>query len=204
LSPPTTLPRLAWLKPAVLTGGLVPLGTLAYRAGAGGLGANPIAEALNRLGLLTLVFLVLTLACTPLKTLFGWTWPARVRRMLGLFAFFYGTLHVAVYAGLDQLLALGPILEDIAKRPFILVGFLAWLLLIPLAVTSTKGMLQRLGFPRWKALHRSIYLIVILALVHFYWRVKKDATEPLIYAAVVGGLLALRAVPALRARWARS
>jgi sulfoxide reductase heme-binding subunit YedZ len=204
LSVPAPLPRLAWLKPAVFTGALVPLAALAYRTMTRSLGANPIAELLNRLGLLTLVFLVLTLACTPLKTLFGFTWPARIRRMLGLFAFFYGTLHVAVYAGIDQLLALGAILEDIAKRPFILVGFLAWLLLIPLAVTSTKGMVQRLGFARWKALHRVIYLVAGLALVHFYWRVKKDATEPLVYAAVIAALLLVRAFAALRARAART
>jgi sulfoxide reductase heme-binding subunit YedZ len=193
-----------FLKPAVFTGALVPLVALAYRTSTGGLGANPIAELLNRLGLLTLVFLVLTLACTPLKTLFGLTWPARIRRMLGLFTFFYATLHVLVYAAVDQLLALGAILADIAKRPFILVGFLAWLLLVPLAVTSTKRMVQRLGFARWKLLHRVIYVIAALALVHFYWRVKKDATEPLLYAGVVGALLLVRAGSALRARLSRT
>jgi methionine sulfoxide reductase heme-binding subunit len=192
-----------FLKPAVFTGALVPLVALAYRMLTRGLGANPIAELLNRLGLLTLVFLVLTLACTPLKTLFGLTWPARIRRMLGLFAFFYGTLHVLVYAAVDQLLALGAILSDIAERPFILVGFLAWLLLVPLAVTSTKRMLQRLGFARWKALHRLVYVVAGLALVHFYWRVKKDATEPLLYAAVVGALLLVRAGSAIHARRSR-
>ena len=195
---------LAWLKPAVFTGALAPLAAILYRASGHGLGANPIAEGLNRLGLVTLVFLVLTLACTPAKTLFGWTWPARIRRMLGLFAFFYGTLHVLTYAGLDQRLDFHAIGDDIAKRPFIWVGFSAWLLLIPLAVTSTKGMVQRLGFKRWKLLHRAVYLIGALAVLHFYWRVKKDATEPLVYGALLVGLLLVRAASALRTRVARS
>jgi len=111
---------------------------------------------------------------------------------------------VLVYAAVDQLLALGAILSDIAKRPFILVGFLAWLLLVPLAVTSTKRMVQRLGFTRWKLLHRAIYVIAALALVHFYWRVKQDATEPLLYAAVVGSLLLVRAGSALHSRLSRT
>jgi sulfoxide reductase heme-binding subunit YedZ len=191
---------LSWLKPAVFVGALGPLAALLLRACERRLGANPIAAALNRLGLVALIFLVLTLAVTPLKTLFGWTWPARLRRMLGLFAFFYATLHFLTYAGLDQLLDVRAVLEDIAKRPFILVGFSAWLLLIPLAVTSTKGMLQKLGFKRWKALHRSVYPIAALGALHFYWRVKKDTREPLAYAAVIGFLLLVRLVAALKAR----
>ena len=185
---------LPWLKPAVFTGALAPLAALLYRAFGHGLGANPIAEILNRLGLVALVFLVLTLACTPGKTLFGWTWPARVRRMLGLFAFFYATLHLLTYAGLDQVLNLRAIGEDIAKRPFILVGFLAWLLLVPLAITSTNGMVRRLGFKRWKLLHRATYVIASLGALHFFLRVKKDATEPLVYAGVIGALLLVRFV----------
>jgi sulfoxide reductase heme-binding subunit YedZ len=191
---------LPWLKPAVFAGALLPLAAIASRAVEHRLGANPIAEALNRLGLLALVFLVLTLAVTPLKTLFGWTWPARLRRMLGLFAFFYATLHFLTYAGLDQLVNLRTILDDIAKRPFILVGFSAWVLLVPLAVTSTKGMLQRLGFKRWKALHRSVYAIAGLGALHFYWRVKKDTSVPLAYAGVIGVLLFVRVLAALRNR----
>jgi methionine sulfoxide reductase heme-binding subunit len=189
-----------WLKPAVFSGALVPLAAIGVRAWQHRLGANPIAELLNRLGLLTLVFLVLTLACTPAKTLFGFTWPARVRRMLGLFAFFYATLHFLTYAGLDQLVNVAAITEDIAKRPFIWVGFTAWVLLIPLAVTSTKGMLQRLGFKRWKMLHRSVYAIAALGALHFYWRVKKDATEPLIYATVIAFLLLVRVAGPLKDR----
>lgn len=191
---------LPWLKPAVLTGALAPLLAIAYRAASHGLGADPIEEAINRLGLVTLAFIVLTLACTPQKTLFGWTFPARLRRMLGLYAFFYGTLHVAGYAVLDQRLNLAAIGEDIAKRRFILVGFLAWLLLVPLAATSTKAMVARLGFPRWKALHRAVYAIGLLGAVHFLWRVKTPTAEPLAYAAVILALLAVRVVSALRTR----
>jgi sulfoxide reductase heme-binding subunit YedZ len=191
---------LPWLKPAIFTGALAPLAAVLYRALTHGLGANPIAEAINRLGLVTLVFIVLTLACTPAKMLFGWTWPARVRRMLGLYAFFYATLHFLAYAALDQLGKLRLIVEDIVKRPFILVGFSAWLLLIPLALTSTKRMVQRLGYPRWKALHRAVYAVGVLGAVHFLWRVKTPTAEPLGYALVIVGLLAVRALAALRTR----
>jgi sulfoxide reductase heme-binding subunit YedZ len=195
--------RQAWLKPAVFTGALAPLAAIVVRALEQRLGANPIAEALNRLGLVALVFLVLTLAVTPSKLLFGWTWPARLRRMLGLFAFFYATLHFLTYAGLDQVGNLAAIAKDLAKRPFIWVGFTAWVLLIPLAVTSTKGMLQRLGFKRWKALHRFVYLIAGLGALHFYWRVKKDTTLPLAYALVIGVLLLVRVLNAVKTRSGR-
>ena len=191
--------RLPWLKPAVAVGGLVPLAAVLYRAARGDLGANPIAEGLNRMGLLALVFLVLSLACTPLQVVFGYNWPLRVRRMLGLLAFFYGSLHVLTYAGLDQVWDWESIVIDIAKRPFILVGFMAWLLMVPLAVTSTKGMLQRLGFRRWKRLHRLAYLSALLGVVHFVLRVKKDVTEPALYGTVLGLLLLVRVVDALRA-----
>jgi sulfoxide reductase heme-binding subunit YedZ len=188
--------RWPWLEPAVFTGALAPCAALLYHAVVGQLGANPIAEALNRLGLAALVLLVLSLGCTPLKALFGWTWPMRIRRRLGLFAFFYATLHVTTYAGLDQLLDASAIWQDIAKRPFILVGFLAWLLLIPLALTSTKRSVQRLGFRRWKLLHRSVYLVAALGVLHFIWRVKKDYSEPLAYAAVFTVLMLIRAADA--------
>jgi len=187
-----------WLKPAVFTGALVPLAALGLRAVRGELGANPIAEALNRLGLLALVFLLLSLACTPAKILFGWTWPAVVRRMLGLFAFFYASLHFSTYLFLDQGFALAAVLGDVLKRPFILVGFLAFLLLVPLAVTSTKGMVQRLGFRRWKALHRVVYVIAGLVVIHFFLRVKKDVTVPVAYGAVFALLLLVRGVDALK------
>ncbi len=194
---------MAWLKPAVFTGALVPLFAILARAARHELGANPIAEGLNRMGLLALIFIWLTLACTPAKIAFGWTWPAKIRRMLGLFGFFYASMHLLTYAGLDQGLALGKILKDVVKRPFILVGFLAWLCLVPLAVTSTKRMVQRLGFRNWKRLHRLVYVIGVLGSLHFYMRVKKDVTEPLVYAAVLALLFAARVVDALRKRRAR-
>jgi sulfoxide reductase heme-binding subunit YedZ len=192
-----------WLKPAVFAGSLAPLGELSYRWATGTLGANPISEALNRMGLTTLVFLTGTLACTPLKLALGWTWPVRIRRMLGLFAFFYGSLHFAIYALLDQALDLHAVLADIVKRNFILVGFLALLLMAPLAVTSTDAMVRRLGFPRWKRLHRLVYAAGVLGAVHFIWRVKRDVTEPALYAGVLALLLGMRLWEAGRKAWRR-
>jgi sulfoxide reductase heme-binding subunit YedZ len=189
--------KLPWLKPAVFCGGLAPFVAVSYQWASGNLGANPIAEALNRFGLLALVLLVLSLACTPLKVVLGINWPLRVRRLLGLMAFGYASLHFVTYAALDQGLELGAILEDITKRPFILVGFLAWLLLVPLALTSTTTMVQRLGFKRWKLLHRLAYVIAVLGVVHFWLRVKKDVSEPRAYAVALALLLMVRVVDAL-------
>ncbi len=183
---------LPWLVPAVWAGGAVPVAALALRAAQDALGANPISEALNRLGLTALVFLIASLACTPVQLVTKWTWPVRIRRALGLLAFGYVTLHFLTWLVLDQGFAVSAALEDVAKRPFVTVGFLAWLLLIPLALTSTNGAVKKLGFARWKQLHRLAYLCAALGAVHFYWRVKKDHTEPLIYAAVLGLLLLLR------------
>jgi sulfoxide reductase heme-binding subunit YedZ len=183
-----------WLVPAVWTAGAIPLAAVAMRAAQDELGANPISEALNRLGLTALVFLVLSLACTPVQLLTKWTWPVRIRRALGLLGFGYATLHFLTYLVLDQQLAVGEVLEDVGKRPFITVGFAAWLLLIPLALTSTKAAVKKLGFVRWQKLHRLAYLCAALGVVHFYWRVKKDHTEPLIYGAVVAVLLLVRVV----------
>jgi methionine sulfoxide reductase heme-binding subunit len=181
-----------WLKPGLLLGGLVPLALLCLRAARGTLGADPIAIALNQLGLLALIFLVASLAATPLKLTFEWTWPIRIRRMLGLFAFFYASLHFLLYAVVDQGLALGAIGKDIAERGFIAVGFGAYLLLIPLAITSTAAMTKRLGAARWKRLHRLAYLAAILAAIHFVWRVKRDLTQPAAYALVLAVLLFAR------------
>ena len=191
---------LPWLVPAVWTAGVIPAAAVALRAAQDELGANPISEALNRFGLTALVFLVASLACTPLQWVTHWTWPVRIRRALGILGFSYATLHFLVYLVLDQQLAVGEVLEDVGKRPFITVGFTAWLLLIPLAVTSTTGAVKRLGFVRWKKLHRLAYLCAALGVVHFYWRVKKDHTEPLIYAAVVAFLLMVRVVRSAQTR----
>jgi sulfoxide reductase heme-binding subunit YedZ len=176
----------------------VPLVDLLRRASTGGLGANPVSEALNRLGLLALIMLIASLACTPLKHLYGWTWPLRLRRMLGLLAFGYATLHVGVYLLLEQRGALDSLAEDLVKRPFITVGMAAWLLLVPLAATSTAASVKRLGAQRWRRLHRLAYLAAGLGALHFLWRVKSDLREPLVYACVLAGLLLVRVVHARR------
>lgn len=184
----------AWLNPAVLVGALVPLASLLWSATQHRLGANPIAEVLNRFGLLALIFLLASLACTPARAWLGWTWAARIRRLLGLLAFFYATLHLATYLLLDRWGELATLIEDIVKRPFITVGMGAWLLLVPLAATSTKRMVKRLGHARWQSLHRLSYAAALLAVLHFLWRVKKDASEPIVYGLVLLVLLALRFV----------
>jgi methionine sulfoxide reductase heme-binding subunit len=197
-------PPLPWLKPAVLVGGLVPAALLALQLARGALGANPIERVLNQTGMLALILLVASLACTPLKVVAGWTWPLRLRKLLGLSGFAYASLHFLVYAVVDQGLAFAVLLEDLAKRPFITVGFLALALLVPLAVTSTNRRVRRMGFPAWQRLHRLAYLAASLGVVHFLWRVKKDLIEPLLYAGVLVLLLSLRVVEALRKRRARA
>lgn len=189
-----------WLKPGIWIGALVPLALLIGRAAAGTLGADPIAIALNQLGLLALIFLLASLAATPLKLRYGILWPIRIRRLLGLFAFFYAALHVLLYAVIDQGLSPAAILEDVTERKFITAGFAAFLLLIPLAITSTSGMLKRLGARRWKRLHQLVYLAGLLASLHFIWRVKRDLTEPLAYALVLIGLLLVRMFAHARSR----
>ena len=155
------------------------------------LGANPVEELIHRFGIWGLNFLLITLAVTPLRRLTGKNWVLRFRRMFGLFAFFYVLMHFLTYAGLDQRFSLPTILEDIAERPYITVGFTAFLLLIPLAATSTRAMMKRLG-RRWQKLHRLVYVIAILGVCHFYWQVKLDTMQPLIYAAILAVLLAYR------------
>jgi sulfoxide reductase heme-binding subunit YedZ len=170
----------------------IPLALLGLDALRGGLGANPIEAILNRLGYWTLVFLLLTLALTPLRRLSGWTWPPRFQRMIGLFAFFYASLHLAAYVGVDQFFDVGAIVQDVVKRKFITIGMLSFLLLVPLAATSTDRWVRRLGYVRWKHLHRLVYVAAIGGVVHFVWRVKADLREPLIFAGVLAFLLAVR------------
>jgi len=193
-----------WLKPAVFTAALAPLAAISLQAVRGALGANPVAEALNRLGLTAIVFLVASLACTPAREVAGWTWAIGLRRMLGLFAYFYACLHFATYAIVDQGLRGKAIVADVSKRPFILSGFAAFLLLTPLAATSTAAAVRRLGFPRWKRLHRLAYVAGALAAFHFWLRVKKDVRQPAIYATVLGALLLARVVVFLRERRRRA
>jgi len=183
---------LPWLKPAVLTGSMVPIAAIALRAWDNHLGADPIAQALNQLGLMALVFLVAALGCTPLKIIAGWTWQMRLRRMLGLLAFFYALLHVITYTALDQGLNWHAIVDDIVKRKFILVGFLTFVMLLPLAATSTNAAVRRLGYARWKQLHRLAYVAPAFGVLHFIWRVKRDVREPVTYGIVLATLLLVR------------
>lgn len=180
---------------------LLPLASLVWRGfGVGGsdLGVNPVEMVLDTFGNWGLRMLVLTLAVTPLRNWLGLPWLIAFRRMLGLFAFFYVCMHFLTWLVLDQGLYLAGIGEDIAKRPFITLGFTALLLLLPLAATSTNGMMRRLG-RRWSRLHRLVYLIVLLGIWHFWWQVKADFREPLIYLLIVGVLLGWRLWRRIRA-----
>lgn len=192
--------RLGLVKAGVFLICLLPLSILAWDAVAGNLGANPIEAVTRRLGDWAIRFLIIALAVTPVRRLTGWGEVARYRRMLGLFAFFYAILHVLSYVGLDHFFAWGDIWADIVKRRYITVGLLAVLLLLPLAVTSTAGMVRRLGGRRWRLLHRLVYPAGVLAVLHFYMLVKADWREPLLYGAIVGALLGYRAVNALYTR----
>jgi sulfoxide reductase heme-binding subunit YedZ len=193
-------PPLPWLKPGLFVGALVPLAVLLWRAAHGTLGADAIAVGLNQLGYLALALLMAALACTPLKILTGWTWPIRVRRMLGLFAFFYASLHLLTYVGIDQQLDWAVLWGDVTQRKFMIVGFLAFLCLAPLAWTSTDASVRRLGFKRWKALHRLAYVAGVLAVVHFTWRVKSDVRVPMTWAAILGVLFLVRIADGVRTR----
>jgi sulfoxide reductase heme-binding subunit YedZ len=190
--------KLAWLVPATITGALIPFASIAYKLWQHRLGANPIATALNQIGLLSLIFLCASLSCTPLKIAFAWNWPLRVRRTLGLCAFFSVVLHFLVYLVLDQNLAVTALFRDVLKRPFIALGFAALVLLVPLALTSSKRSIARLGFRRWQLLHRLAYLIGILGVLHFYLRVKADHTQPIVYGLVLTLGFLLRGVAKLK------
>jgi sulfoxide reductase heme-binding subunit YedZ len=188
-------------KPALFIAGLTPAVLLS--AGAFGvlgqnLGADPVARILHSCGKTALNFLLITLTVTPLRQLTGLTNLLRLRRMLGLFAFCYALLHFLVYLILDQQLDFAGVLKDIAKRPYITVGFTALVLLVPLAITSTNRMMRRLG-RRWQRLHRLVYVCAALGVVHYWWQVKRDVREPLLYAGMLAVLLGVRAAR----RWAR-
>jgi sulfoxide reductase heme-binding subunit YedZ len=194
-----------YLRPLVFALCSVPLVLLVLGAFniAGTLGTNPVETIQDSLGEWGLRLLVITLAITPLRDWFGAPWLVLLRRMLGVFAFVYVLLHFLTWLVLDQGLYWAGILPDIAKRPFITIGFAALLLLIPLAVTSTNAMMRRLG-TRWKTLHRLIYVIVPLGVWHYYWQVKADVREPLIYAAIVAVLLGWRIFKHLRSTRAQA
>jgi sulfoxide reductase heme-binding subunit YedZ len=180
---------------------LVRLGWKAYN---GLLGANPIEVITHSTGDWTLIFLCGTLAVSPLRMLTKQYWLIRFRRMLGLFAMFYGTLHFTTYIWLDKFFDVHEIVKDVAKRPFITMGFTAFVLMIPLAITSTRGWISRLGGKRWNLLHRLIYFSAIAGVIHYVWLVKKDLTKPLEYAAVLTVLLGYRlavwAIPLVNSR----
>ena len=158
----------------------------------GGLGANPIEAVTHTTGDWTLRFLLITLAVTPFRWVTGWNPVMRYRRMLGLFTFFYAGLHFLAYAVLDHFLALNSILEDVVTRRFVTAGFVGFVLLIPLAATSTPGMIRRLGGRRWQALHRLVYVSAMAGVVHYLWLVKLDVRPPLIYALILSLLLGAR------------
>jgi sulfoxide reductase heme-binding subunit YedZ len=203
------------VKPSVFLAALGPLGWLVWAALAGQLSADPLADLTNETGVWTLRFLCLSLTVTPLRRLTGWNSAIRFRRMFGLFAFFYGSLHLLTYVVADRVAGLDltqglvawttarhlavSVGADVFKRPFITIGVTAWLTMLPLALTSTAGMIRRLGGRRWQRLHRLAYAAAVLAVLHYWWLVKADVRRPEAYALVVGCLLAAR----LWLAWAR-
>lgn len=185
---------------ALIAGSLaaLPLVNVAFDIATGGLGVDPVEDLIRRSGWWALTLLVCTLAVTPVRRLTGWNPLIQIRRPIGVAAFCYALLHFTVYVTIDQWFALSYIIEDILERPFITAGFVALLLLAPLAATSTRDSIRRLGGKRWRRLHRLIYPAALLAVLHYYWLVKADTTKPLIYAGVVIGLLLLRLkIPAM-------
>ena len=208
------------MKPIVFVAALVPFAHLLWRGFNGDLTADPLVEITNETGIWTLRFVVITLAITPVRRLTGWNPVIRFRRMLGLFAFFYAMLHFTTYLIGDRFASLdfpdgfiawstfvnlmASIWEDVAKRPYITVGFIAFVSLIPLALTSTAGWIRRLGGRNWQRLHRLVYLTGIAGVVHYWWRVKADTLHPAIYAVLVAVLLGYRLVLSFkRSRWHR-
>ena len=189
-----------WIKPPVFLLCLTPLAHLALMASRDGLGANPVEVITHSTGTWALVFLCVTLTTSPLRRLLHQNWFIRFRRMFGLFAFFYGCLHLTTYVWLDKSFDFSEMIKDIYKRPFITAGFTAFLLMVPLAATSTSGMIRRLGGRRWQMLHRLVYLSAIAGAIHYYWLVKSDETVPLRFAAIVGTLLAYRLLVAFSGR----
>ncbi len=187
-----------WTKAAVFVLCLAPAGALLWRAYEGNLGANPIEFITHATGDWTLRLLLLTLAVTPARKLLGLPQLIRLRRMLGLFAFFYGCLHALTYFWLDKFFDFREILKDVGKRPFVTAGFTAFVLLVPLAVTSTAGWIRRLGGKRWQRLHRLVYVSAVAGVVHYYWLVKSDVRAPLAYGAILLLLLSYRILKSLR------
>jgi methionine sulfoxide reductase heme-binding subunit len=191
---------LRYFKPVIFLACLAPLASLAWRAFHSELGANPIEAITHSTGTCTLVFLLITLSVTPLRKLTRQYWLINLRRMFGLFAFFYGCLHLTTYVWLDKFFDVHEMLADIAKRRFITAGLAGFVLMIPLALTSTKGWIRRLGGKRWQALHRLIYLSAAAGVIHYIWLVKADLRSPLRYAFVLLVLLGYRIVASIVSR----
>ena len=195
-----------WLRPALFVVSLIPavwvVVALAsdYFNGTRLLGSNPIKEAEHFTGRWVLRFLMVTLAVTPIRQTLGWNWLQRYRRMFGLFAFAYATLHLSIYFFLDLELVWGDLWADIVKRPYITIGMAAFLLLVPLAATSTARMVKRFGGKRWARLHRAVYVVVVLGTIHFWMAVKRDITLPLVFALIFAVLLGYRLVKWRRRR----
>jgi len=183
-----------WIKPPVFLVCLVPLANLVWKGFHDLLGANPVQVIEHSTGTWALAGLCITLSITPLRKLTHLNWLIRFRRMFGLFAFFYACLHLTTYIWLDEQFDFAGIIPDVYKRPFITAGFTAWLLMVPLAITSTSGMIRRLGGKRWQWLHRLIYISAIAGAIHYYWLVKSDETVPLRFASVVAILLCYRII----------
>ena len=171
---------------------LLPLARIGWDAFQGGLGANPIEAVQNRLGFWAITLLALSLVPTPAWDLFRVGWPQRLRRVIGVTAFAYALLHFLFYVGVDKFFDLHTIWQDLTRRPFLMVGFATLLCLAPLAITSTDGWVQRLGYRRWRLVHRLVYPAAVLAVIHFAWRVKADLRRPLLFAAIFALLLAMR------------
>jgi len=194
---------LRYFKPVIFLACLVPLARLAWKAYSGSLGANPIEVITHSTGDWTLTFLLITLSITPVRQLTRQYWLIGLRRMAGLFAFFYGCLHLTTYVWLDKFFDVHEMLADIAKRRFITAGMTAFTLMIPLALTSTKGWIRRLGGRRWQMLHRLIYFSAAAGVIHYIWLVKADLRKPLEYASWLGALLLYRVVVWLSSRMKR-
>ena len=184
--------------------GLLPVLLIAFDAWRGKLGANPVEFVTRATGVLTLVFLVITLMVTPLRKIYGWNWLLKQRRLLGLLAFFYGVAHLLTYLAYDRDWQLQTVVGDVYKRPFIAIGMFSFALMVPLAVTSTNAMIKRLGGQRWAQLHRLTYYITIGGVLHYYIIVKSDITYPLLFAIVVAVLLGYRVVMSLKKPAGRS
>jgi methionine sulfoxide reductase heme-binding subunit len=191
-------------KPVIFLASLAPLARLAWKGFHSDLGANPIEAITHATGDWTLIFLLITLSVTPLRMLTRQYWLIGLRRMFGLFAFFYGCLHLTTYVWLDQFFDVHEMLADVAKRPFITAGVTAFTLMIPLAVTSTKGWIRRLGGKRWQMLHRLTYFSAVAGVIHYIWLVKADLRKPMEYAFALGALLLYRVAAWLRSQASRT